>query len=267
MRNEQLMRFLIIKVKYIILYNFLMNIHLPGIIISATLALLFPALSFAADTKDLLMGAVVKSDNWKVNRKDNTETFKGHLSFKNDLYEIRAGKGTYYHNDRRWIMQDSVYSKRKLENNASLELWCDIGQFYDKKEKAVLWKKKSPVKMRYTGKDGIINGKSDKITADNKAGEMKFSGKFNLATENIQLFSSQGTYMRESDAFFLKDTVPATEGMPMTTGIREGYNFAIRAENIEFYKETRDVKLKNRVTGWVKDIPYVEDIAAKGSKK
>ena len=244
-----------------------MNKNLIFIFIFASMALFLPAMSFAADTKDLLMGAVVKSDNWKVNRKNNTETFNGHLSFKNDLYEIRSGRGIYYHNDRRWLMQDSVYSKRKLENNASIELWCDIGQFYDKKETAMLWKKKNPVRMRYTSKDGIINGKANRISADNKKGQMTFKEKFHLSTENIQLFSSQGTYLKSDDAFYLTDTKPSTEGMPMTTGIREGYNFAIKAENIEFYKETRDVKLKNRVKGWVKDIPYIEDIAAKGSKK
>lgn len=221
----------------------------------------------AGDAKDLLMGAVVKSDRWKVNRKNNTENFSGNVSFKNPDYNLKADKAVYFHDEKRWLLQDSVYAKRNLEKDSSIEIWCDKGIYLEKDEYAELAKGKNPVKMKFTSQDGVIDGKTDKLSADNKEGQMLFTGNFFLTTENIKLFSAQGTYLRDTDNFFLHDTEPSTEGMPLAVGKREGNNFALRAETMDFYKETRDLKCKKRVTGWVKDIPYLEEFTPAGSIK
>jgi len=42
-------------------------------------------------------------------------------------------------------------------------------------------------------------------------------------------------------------------------GTREGYNFAINADKIKFFRDSRDTKFYNNVTGWVKDsLPAVK---------
>ncbi len=228
---------------------------------------LFISQLHAGEGKDLLMGAVVKSDRWKVNRKNNTENFSGNVSFKNPDYDLKADKAVYFHNEKRWTLKDSVYAKRKLKNNSSIEIWCDKGIYLEKKEYAELSKEEKPVKMKFTSSDGVIDGKADNLSADNRKGQMLFTGSFFLTTENIKLFSAQGTYLRDTDNFFLHDTEPSTEGMPLAVGKREGNNFALRAETMDFYKETRDLKCKKRVTGWVKDIPYLEDLTPAGSLK
>ena len=65
------------------------------------------------------------------------------------------------------------------------------------------------------------------------------------------------------DTFLLYDSTSAPEGLPAAVGKREGYDFAVNSENIKFFKDSRDIKFYNNVTGWVKDNPEKPFVAAK----
>lgn len=238
-----------------------------SIILLYSLWLIIPAQVFAGDAKDLLMGAVVKSDRWTVNRKNNTENFRGNVSFKNPDYSLKADEAIYFHNNKTWKLYNRVYAQKKLDKGSSVELWCGRASFKEMQETAELWRSTQPIMMKYKSENGVIDGFTDKINADNKDRKMVFVGNLYLTTENINIFSSQGTYFHDTDNFLLHDTNPSTGGMPMTAGKREGYNFALKAETMDFYKETRDLKCKKNVIGWVKDIPYLEDFAPSRSIK
>jgi hypothetical protein len=45
------------------------------------------------------------------------------------------------------------------------------------------------------------------------------------------------------------------ESTPLAVGKREGYDFAINADRIKFFRDNRDIKFYNNVRGWVKDKP------------
>ena len=79
-----------------------------SIILLYSLWLIIPAQVFAGDAKDLLMGAVVKSDRWTVNRKNNTENFRGNVSFKNPDYSLKADEAIYFHNNKTWKLYNRV---------------------------------------------------------------------------------------------------------------------------------------------------------------
>lgn len=225
-----------------------------------TLLFLSPLSAFAETASDLLMGAVVKSNKWKMSRKDNTETFIGNVSFKNDIYNLNSDKAVYFHKDKKWNINGNVYMKRQFDNNSYVEMFCDKADYYQLTEQTNLWRGVNQIKMAYTGQDGVINGYTDKVSADNRLGIIIFNGKFSLSTENISLYSAQGNYSRLSDNFILTDTPKPTEGDPMSVGNREGYNFAIRSKKIYFFKTSRDVVFHKKISGWVKDIPYLENL-------
>jgi Uncharacterized protein conserved in bacteria len=219
------------------------------------LALYFPAPTSAETSGDMLMGAVVKSDKWKINRTDNTETFTGDVSFRNNNYNLKSDDAVYRRGPRIWDISGSVYTLRKFDDGSTLEMRCAKARYFEINELTTLKRGALPVRMRYKSADGIINGSTNSSTADNKAGTMKFNGKFSLSTDNISLYSAQGLYTRDSDSFLLTDTKPPTEGFPMSVGTREGYDFAIRAENVQFFKTSRDAVFYKKVSGWIKDIP------------
>jgi hypothetical protein len=78
---------------------------------------------------------------------------------------------------------------------------------------------------------------------------MSFEGDFSLATENLYMLSQKGLY-RDLDKSFLM-----YESTPVAVGAKEGYDFAVTAEKMKFFRDSRDIKFYNNVSGWIKDMP------------
>lgn len=212
----------------------------------AVLLLLAPGLLSAED--DFLRGSVVKSDKWTLDRAKDLEIFYGDVSFNNPLYSLKADNAVYHRKDQAWDMNGDVYMLRRFQDGSQVQVDCDRAHYLEQQEVATLLRGRLPVRMKYTGPDGrVLRGLSDSAVAQNKKGLMTFDGDFSLATDNLEMYSQKGLY-DNSDATFLM-----YESTPLAVGTREGYNFAINAERIKFFRDSRDIKFYNKVKGWVKD--------------
>jgi hypothetical protein len=239
----------------------------------------------AADT-DPLMGSVVKSDKWKMDRKNNLEYFDGAVSFKNPNYAMRSEHAVYDHSAKTWNIYGSAYILRKFTDSSSVEIECEKGKYFEAAQTASLERGAKQIRMKYRSADPAadsrgsraaasrrdsgpeggpikpgpqpaggakeLRGYADKVKAENALGLMTFDGDFSLATENLYMLSQKGLYHDSEKSFLMY------ESTPIAVGMREGYNFAITAEKIKFFKDSRDIKFYNNVSGWVKDIPLEE---------
>ncbi|HNW44835.1 MAG TPA: LptA/OstA family protein [Elusimicrobiales bacterium] len=220
-------------------------------------AFLLPGVCRAQKNPDLLMGSVVKSDKWKMDRTNNIETFTGNVSFKNPSYVLKADNAVYNRDKSVWNLSGSVYTLRYLKDLSQVEMRCDRARYLELDEEAYLERGALPVRFKYLGADGrILNGRSARAWGENKKALMHFNGAFALTTENLELYSEQALYDNAQSTFLLYDsTSPHPETLPAALGKREGYDFAIAAETIKFFKDSRDIKFYNRVSGWTKDVP------------
>jgi len=210
--------------------------------------LLSPVLPLRA-AEDFLMGSVVKSDKWKMDRTNDREIFDGNVSFHNPRYTLKADYALYNRPTQTWNMKGSVYMLRRFDDRSLVEMNCDKAVYYETLEEAILERGSLPVRMKYTGPDGrVLKGLADRSFAENKKGLMRFEGAFSLSTDNLDLYSRKGLYNNVDGTFLM------SESTPMAVGNREAYDFAISSEKIKFFKDSRDIKFYNRVTGWVKDI-------------
>ncbi len=199
--------------------------------------------------EDFLRGSVVKSDKWTMDRAKDLEIFDGHVSFRNPRYELKADKALYTHPAQTWNMSGSVYMLRNFDDKSQVEVNCDHALYLETEEEATLERGPRPVEMKYTGYDGRrLNGKADQAFAENRKGIITFNGTFSLATENLELYSQKSLYNNAEATFLMYDSTP------MAVGTRLGYDFAINSESIKFFRDSRDIKFYNRVTGWVKDV-------------
>jgi hypothetical protein len=213
------------------------------------LLLLLPALPCAAQ-EDLLMGSVVKSDKWKMDRNNDREIFDGHVSFRNPHYVMRADNALYSRKDQAWDISGSVYTLRLFDDKSQVESWCDTSRYLEDDEEAYMERGALPVRMKYTGTDGkVLNGLSDHARAENMPGLLYFDGAFALSTDNLDIYSEKGLYDTDDQTFLIEKSTP------LAVGKREGYDFAINAEKIKFFRDSRDIKFYNNVHGWVKDKP------------
>ena len=214
------------------------------------LLLLLAAAPARAAQDDFLMGSVVKSDRWTMDRAQDRELFDGNVSFRNPKYTLKADHALYDRRTKTWDITGGVYILRTFEDKSQVQTDCDRARYLEDGEKAFLERGALPVRMKYTGADGkTLYGRSDRARAENKTGLMYFTGDFALSTDNLDIYSMRGLYDRNTRTFLIEDSTP------LAVGKREGYDFAINSERIKFFRDSRDIKFYNNVTGWVKDNP------------
>ena len=205
---------------------------------------------FAAGPENFMMGSVVKSDKWKMDRTKDQEVFDGNVSFRNPHYTLTADHALYKRKEQSWDITGSVYTLRRLEDRSQVEAYCDQARYLEAEEIAYMKRGRLPVRMIYTGQNGEkLKGRSDRTRAENKPGLMYFEDNFALSTENLDIYSRKGLYDNKERSFLIE------ESTPLAVGTREGYNFAINSERIKFFRDSRDIKFYNNVSGWVKDPP------------
>ena len=225
---------------------------LPRLLPVAFAALYFcrftPAVLRAA-TDDFMMGSVVRSDKWTMDRTNDREIFDGAVSFRNTAYNLKADHAVYDRKVRIWNIRGSVYCLRKFPDGSNIELYCDNGTYRENFEQAELFRGKELIKMKYLSPDGrVLKGRCDRINADNAKSAMDFLGNFYLETENMEIFSANGLYSDAEKSFLISGSTP------VAVGAREGRNFAMTSEKMKYFKETGDIKLYNNVAGWVKAV-------------
>ena len=201
----------------------------------------------AGPTDDLLMGSVVKSDKWTMDRTNDREIFEGAVSFRNAAYNLKADHAVYDRKMRAWNIRGSVYCLRKFVDGSNIELYCDSGTYRENFEQAELFRGQELIRMKYLSPEGkVLNGSCDRINADNAKAAMDFLGNFYLATENMEIFSTNGFYNDSEKSFLIYGSTP------IAVGAREGRDFAMTGEKMKYFRDTGDVKLYNNVAGWVK---------------
>lgn len=223
---------------------------------AALMIALFAAPLGAGTADDMLMGSVVKSDKWRMDRINDRETFDGNVSFRNAVYNLKADFAVYDRKLRRWDLKGSVYCLRKFADGSSIELRCGHGTYYEAMEKARLYRGAESIRMVYRDAAGKkMRGNCDAIYARESTASMELRGDFRLATDNMDLFSDYGFYDNRERSFLIYgSSVPARGGAgtkPLALGAREGRRFALSGARIKYFKDTGDVKLYNDVAGWV----------------
>lgn len=210
--------------------------------------LLLPSAAAAGQSDDILMGSVVKSESWSMDRNTNTENFKGNVSFSNPGYSLRADEAVYYRGQREWRVKGGVAVRRLLEDGATVDLSCDRGRYAEDGDRAQLFRGTEPVRAVYTNTDArVLRSRSDRLLASGAENRMIFEKDFSLASENIIIFSSRAVYDNAAASFMI------TGDRPVAAGVNEEYNFAMSAENLLFFRDSRDMKASGGVKGWVKD--------------
>jgi lipopolysaccharide export system protein LptA len=218
-------------------------------VLAFCLCALAPAAPRAGAAADPLRGSVVKSEKWTMDRVKNREIFDGDVSFRNADYNLKADHAVYDRKPRLWTLRGSVYCLRKFPDGSNIELYCDNGTYDENREYAELFRGRDLIRMKHLAADGkALNGRCDRINADNAKGSMDFLGDFYMRTETMELFSANAFYSDRERSFLIYGSTP------VAAGNRDGHDFAMTGEKIKYFKDTGDVKLQDHVAGWVKAV-------------
>jgi hypothetical protein len=217
------------------------------LIFSAVLAM--TASLSAGPENDLMLGSVVKSEKWRMDRVNGNDRmfYDGAVSFRNAVYSLKANHAVNDRKTRIWTINGSVYCLRKFMDGSNIEIYCDNGIYRENLERAELFRGKELIRVKHLSPEGkVLKGRCDRIDADNVKATMDFLGNFYLETETMEIFSANGLYSDFEKSFLIYDSTP------VAVGTREGRDFAMTGEKMKYFRDTGDVRLYNNVAGWVK---------------
>lgn len=202
---------------------------------------------FAGEKLDhFLMGSIVKSDEWEIDRKKNLEYFKKNVYFKNYYYTMRSDYAVYDRNEQTWDVKGGVYCKKKFDDGSWIEMFCDRGVYFEKDEKANLFSD-NRVKMVYFDfikKESYVSY-SKKALADNNYKKIFFKGDFEVKISSLTAYSEEAVYDDMGKTFILSSK-------PSAFGFNEKYKVYIQSQKISLNKTELKVSAEKEVFGVLK---------------
>lgn len=193
-----------------------------------------------------LMGSVVKSEEWEIDRKKNIEYFKKNVYFKNYYYTMKSDYAVYDRNKQTWDVKGGVYCKKKFDDGSWIEMYCDRGVYLEKDEKANLFSD-NRVKMVYFDfiKKEFYVSYSKKALADNNYKKIFFKGDFEVKISSLTAYSEEAVYDDMEKTFILNSK-------PSALGFNQKYKVYIQSEKIKLNKMELSVSAEKNVFGVLK---------------
>lgn len=211
----------------------------PAILISAA------GFSLSRD-KDPLMGSIVKSDVWKMDRANGMEYFRGNVSFVNSLYSLRSDEARYDHGEKMWFLEGNVSCVRRFDNGEKISLSADRAKFRQEFEMGTLWGKGRRIEAVYYAKNGQnLFSLCDRIEADYPGNRVEFHGRYSLRDETNYAASDRALYDRNLEVFVLSGSRPFLRSRD------EKYNFAVQGDTITYHHAEKNFEAEGDVKGWI----------------
>jgi len=199
----------------------------------------------AKDKKDdFLMGSVVKSDEWVIDKKKDSEIFKKNVSFKNSFYIMKTDYAVYDRKNKIWNADGNVYARRNFENNSYMESYSEKAEYNENLRRLILFSEKNKIKtVFYDGlkKETFISySKESTALIDEK--KIIMEKEFELLTASMTAYSQKAIYDDNKKEFeLIKD--------PKVFGQNDEYTTFINANLIYVNRENKTVKAINNVYG------------------
>lgn len=194
------------------------------------------------DKKDnFLMGSIIKSDLWEIDRKNNIEYFKKNVLFKNPEYLLKSDDAVYYHNEKKWDVMGSVYIKKTFLSGSFLEGYCDKAQYFENSSTAYLHSSTNPVKIVYFDKE-FYSAYSKKVVFEQKQRIISFYDSFSLYISSMAAYANKAVYNDNEKTFYLID-------LPYVDGKNNQYKTKIRGDSIKILKDEKKVYINGNVNG------------------
>ena len=225
------------------------------------------------------LGGVLKSDEWTIYKDEEQEEFKGHVSYDNGVYTLRAG---YVLSDRKndtLIATEHVYIKQHEPQSPTYEAYADRAVYHYKTEKGKLTStSKNPVKLIMTEQTQTVTATARQIDFDINTQIFTLTGSVFAkrttpeGTQTMQadkvIFKQQEDYLYLDGHALLADEQRTLQAdtviyngakneahafgeRPLLTGSAEQGTFAIIADNVSSDAAGDVVVLDGNVQGWL----------------
>ncbi len=193
--------------------------------------------------KDFLMGSLVKSDEWEIDRVQNREYFRGNVFFENRYYIFKSSSAVYDHNTKSWNVSGNIYCMKKIEKNKYAEVLCDKVIYDENTQIAFVDSKIKKVEIKYVDPSSeIYKAYSKKATIDGKEKKITFNGEFEVISSSISAKSENAIYYESKDVFVMHEK-------PIINAITEDYALHVKGNEITLFRKENVAVIKSSVYG------------------
>jgi len=207
------------------------------------IALLFaPALCCA---QEALLGGMVQSDRWIIRKDKMEEEFSGNVSYKNNIYDIRADYGLSNHKEKTFDLRGRIRASMLNKGN-KVSLTAERF-FYDRKRDKgfAVPAKGRQLEISYKTINNNFKAYADRLDFSEKLSLYKTQGNCELDDINNTLYADKMEFNQNNGVF------NAEGGRPVLWGFREDGDYAIQADTMTAHTQDGFFKANGRVRGWV----------------
>lgn len=193
-----------------------------------------------------LMGSVVKSDLWEIDRTKNIEIFRGNVFFENNTYFFRSDTAIYNHTSKEWDAYGEVYCRKKIDEKRYLELSLDEAKYFEQSQiLSAKSTKRRKITLRYL-EIPDINWRAFSKRADVYVNlkEVYFIGDFELYISSISAFAEKAVYKEENATFQMQQK-------PKIKTFTDRYNLYLKAKDIMVNRKEYTITASSDVYGAV----------------
>lgn len=232
---------------------------LRKIFILMALALL-PALAAAAaadkTSEDLapLLGGLIQSDRWLINKDKYQEEFIGRVRYSNDNISLNAQRALSDRLNKIYTLKGNVFASYKLPQNATAEIRADKIVYNQKKDSGLITSSaQKQAQAVYKTTDNTFKAYADKINFGQKFSSFTLSGWAQFEDDNNTLYAKEISYDAQSGI------VQAQGARPLILGFGDEGDYALQADFITANIYKGGFEARGRVHGWFVSAQDISD--------
>lgn len=221
----------------------------------------FSCIAFAEEDLSAILGGSVQSDRWLINRDKQEEEFIGNVSYKNDIYSLKADYALSKRKENTYLLKGNITASQILE-----DIFTQIKAeqfFYNHKtlKGYALGKKNKQVEGLYKTPNNTFTVFGDRIDLDKKENQITVSSYAELDDLNNTIYGDTITFNTQSAIFKVFGKRPVLWGF----GVDGDY--ALQADEMTADTQKGIFKAQGNVQGWLTLASDFEKIKQATSKK
>lgn len=208
-----------------------------------------------------VLGGIVRSDKWEIQKNPPREEFTGNVSYKNPYYEVKADWALFKRMKGLFNAKGNVWGKKNWADGAVTEVFCHRADYNRTTGIAMMFPKENEfVEITHLEPDyGKWTGISREVLFDEENERVDLIRDVKITSEQNNALAGKISYYYQGDNFeFFKE--------PLIWGSHENYDFAVTGKSAKSQNFFDKVEVHEQVEGWIKNRQGALEDAVKMSK-
>ncbi len=219
------------------------------------------SLSFAEEDLSAILGGSVQSDRWLINTDKQEEEFIGNVSYKNDVYSLKADYALSQRKQNTYTLKGNITASQTLDDTF-IQIKAERFFYNNRTLKGyALGKTGKQVEGLYKTSNNTFTVFGDRIDFDKKENQIDISSYAELNDLNNTIYGDNISFNTQSGV------LEVFGKRPVLWGFGVDGDYALQADKLSADTQKGIFKAQGNVAGWITLASDFEKIKEATSKK